>query len=73
MKNSFLKVDTRRWLKATAVRCIRTFASTVVATLPATYASLGSVNWMLTFSTAALSTVVIFFTCLAGIPEVQEE
>lgn len=74
-KNSVFKVsvDTKKWFKATAVRCVRTFATTMVALLPTTAATLGSVNWPVTFSSAALATVIIFFTCLAGIPEVEGE
>lgn len=66
-----VSVDTKKWLMATLIRCLRTFAASVVALLPATAATLGSIDWMLTFSSAALSTVVIFFTCVAGIPEVE--
>lgn len=74
-KNTVFKVsvDTQKWFKSTIVRCIRTFAATVVATLPSTLATLGSVNWGVVFSSAALATAVIFFTCLAGIPEVGSE
>lgn len=73
-KNNVFKpsVNTVKWAKATAVRCVRTFASTVVALAPTTAVSLGSVNWGLTFSSAATATIIIFFTCLAGIPEVTE-
>lgn len=72
-KNNVLNVNTKKWIKATGVRCLRTFATSVVALLPTTAATLGSVDWKLTFSSAALSTVIIFFTCIAGIPEVTEE
>lgn len=74
-KNSVFKVsvDTRKWLKKTFVRCLRTFASSIVATLPTTAATLGSVNWQIAFSSAALAAVIIFFTCVAGIPEVESE
>ena len=72
-KNNVFKVsvDTKKWFKKTAVRCVRTFGATMVAALPSTAATLGSVNWQASFSTAALATVIIFFTCLAGIPEVE--
>ncbi|MCQ2088004.1 MAG: holin [Bacilli bacterium] len=74
-KNCVFKnnVDTIKWMKSTIVRCIRTFASTMLALLPTTYSTLGSVDWKITFSSAALSTIIIFFSCLAGIPEVEEE
>lgn len=68
-----VSVDTKKWIKSTAIRCVRTFASTVVALLPTTAATLGSVDWGLTFSSAALSTVVILFACIAGIPEVSAD
>lgn len=73
-KNSVVKtsVNTKQWFKKTAIRCVRTFAASMVSLLPTTAAALGSVNWGLTFSSAALATVVIFFTCVAGIPEVEE-
>lgn len=66
-----LSVDTKKWFKATVVRCVRTFATTMVTMLPTTAATLGSVDWGMTFSAAALSSVIIFFTCVAGIPEVE--
>lgn len=66
-----LSVNTKKWLKATGVRCVRTFGATMVATLPTTAATLGSVNWPTVFSTAVLATVIIFFTCVAGVPEVE--
>lgn len=74
-KNCVFKtnVDTIKWIKSTIVRCIRTFSSTVVALLPTTYGTLGSIDWKITFSSATLATVIIFFSCLAGIPEVSEE
>lgn len=73
-KNSVFKVsvNTKKWFKATAVRCVRTFATSMVALLPTTAATLGSVDWKITLSSAALSTVIIFFVCLGGIPEVEE-
>lgn len=74
-KNCVFKVsvNTKKWIKSTAVRCVRTFASTVVALLPTTAATLGSVDWKLVFSSAALATVIIFFTCVAGIPEASAD
>lgn len=74
-KNNVFKisVNTKEWFQATGNRCVRTFASTMVAILPTTAATMGSVDWKLAFSTASLATVVIFFTCIAGIPEVQSE
>ena len=74
-KNCVFKVsvDTKKWIKSTLVRCVRTFSASVVAGLPTTAAALGSINWTLVFSMAATSVVIIFFTCLAGLPEVESE
>lgn len=74
LKNCVVKasVDTKKWLKKTAIRCIRTFAASIVSLLPTTSAMLGSVDWKLVFSSSALATVTIFFVCIAGIPEVEE-
>ena len=66
-----LSVNTKKWLKATGVRCVRTFGATMVAALPTTAATMGSVDWKVAFSTATLATVIIFFTCVAGVPEVE--
>ena len=52
MKNCVFKpsVDTQKWFKKTAIRCVRTFAATVVSLLPTTAATLGSVNWQITYN-----------------------
>jgi hypothetical protein len=73
MKNSVFKpsVDTVKWLKATGVRMVRTFASSMVALLPTTAVAFGEVDWAFALSASVTSTIVIFFTCLAGVPEVK--
>ena len=72
-KNSVLKVsvDTKKWLKAAAVRAIKTMAQTAIATI-GTSAVLGAVDWMLVLSASALSGVLSVLTSIAGIPEVSE-
>lgn len=72
-KNNIFKVDLKEWAKKTAIRCIRTFASTAISLLPTTAATLGSINWSLVFSCSVTSTIIILLTCLAGIPEVTKE
>lgn len=74
-KNCVFKqnVNTIKWIKKTAVRCVRTFAASVISALPTTATTLGEVNWKITFSMSTLATVIIFFTCIAGIPEVEEK
>jgi len=74
-KNSVFKfsVNTKKWAKATLVRCVRTFATSMVSLLPTSAVALGEINWAFCLSASATATVVIFFTCLAGIPEVESE
>lgn len=72
-KNTVLKssVDTQKWMKAAAVRAIKTAAQTVVAMIPAA-AMIQQVDWVAVAGTAALSAVVSILTSVAGIPEVKD-
>ena len=74
MNNSVFKpsVDTVKWLKATSVRMVRTFASSMVALLPTTAVAFGEVDWKFALSASVTYTIVIFFPCLAGVPEVRD-
>jgi len=56
------------WVKAAAVRALKTFAQTAVAMLPA-QAMITEVGWGTVFGTAALAAVASILTSLAGIPE----
>lgn len=73
-KNCVFKVSvsTEKWVKAAAVRAIKTMAQTAVSLLPAA-ATIGAVDWKVVAGTAALAGVVSVLTSLAGIPEVKEE
>ena len=62
---------TKKWLKAAAVRAVKTVCQTAVATI-GTAAALGDVNWVLVASSAALAGVLSLLTSVAGLPEVQE-
>lgn len=63
---------TKKWLKAAAVRAVKTVAQTAVATI-GTSAMLDEVNWIAVVSAAALAGVLSLLTSIAGIPEVKEE
>ena len=73
-KNCVFKVsvDTQKWLKAAAVRAIKTVAQTAVATI-GTAMVMGAVDWQYVASASVLSGVVSVLTSVAGIPEVKEE
>ena len=60
------------WLRAAAVRAVKTVAQTAAATI-GTAAAMGEVDWLLTVSAAALAGVLSLLTSAAGLPEVYVE
>lgn len=58
------------WLKAAAVRAIKTVAQAAVAAIGSA-AVMGDVNWIMVGSTAALAGVLSMLTSVAGLPEVK--
>lgn len=60
----------KNWLKAAAVRAVKTVAQTAVATI-GTAAVLGDVNWLMVVSASALAGVLSMLTSVAGLPEVE--
>ena len=65
-------VDTKKWLKASAIRAVKTMAQTAVATI-GTSAVMGDVNWVMVVSASALSGIISILTSVAGIPEVRSD
>ena len=61
----------KKWIKAAAVRALKTVAQTAVATI-GTSAAMGEVNWVLVGSSATLAGAVSLLTSVAGLPEVKE-
>lgn len=72
-KNSVFRVDvnTKKWMKAAAVRAVKTVAQTFVAMI-GTATVLGAVDWKMVLSASVLSGVLSIATSVAGIPEVEE-
>ena len=60
----------KNWLKAAAVRVVRTVAQTAVATIGAS-AVLSAVDWPVVISASVLSGVLSLLTSVAGLPEVD--
>ena len=60
------------WLKAAAIRAIKTVAQTAVATIGTT-AVMSEVDWIMVASASALAGVLSLLTSVAGLPEVERE
>lgn len=63
---------TKVWVKAAAVRAIKTVAQTAIATIGST-ALLTEVDWAVVGSAAALAGILSILTSVAGLPEVKED
>lgn len=65
MKKNYVK-----WLKAAAVRAVKTIAQTAVATI-GTSAVLSAVDWRVVMSASLLAGLLSVLTSVAGLPEVK--
>lgn len=61
----------KTWIKAAAVRAVKTIAQTAVATIGTT-AVMSEVDWMMVASASALAGVLSLLTSLAGLPECKD-
>ena len=61
---------TNKWMKAAAVRAVKTMAQTAVATIGAS-AVLSAVDWPVVLSASVLAGVPSLLTSVAGLPEVE--
>lgn len=60
------------WLRATAIRCLRTFLTTILGVYTAD-TIITDVDWRTTILAAVSATVYIFILCIvAGLPEVDD-
>ena len=66
-----MKKNWKQWVKAAAVRAVKTVAQTAVATI-GTSAVMGEVNWMMVGSASLLAGILSLLTSVAGLPEVDE-
>lgn len=62
----------KQWLKAAAVRAIKTVAQTAIATI-GTAALMSEVNWQAVVSASVLAGILSMLTSLAGLPEVTND
>lgn len=66
------KCNFKCWIKAAAVRAVKTIAQTAVATIGTT-AVMSEVDWMMVASASLLAGVLSVLTSIAGLPEVKGE
>lgn len=66
------KYNFKCWVKAAAVRALKTVAQTAVATIGTT-AVMAEVDWLMVASASMLAGVLSILTSIAGLPEVETE
>ena len=64
------KIYWKAWLKAAAIRALRTFAQALAASL-AMATTIYDAPWGVALGTAALAALLSILTSLTGLPEVQ--
>ena len=67
----FMKSNFKKWLKAAAVRAVKTVAQTAVATV-GTSAVMSQVDWRIVASASVLAGILSLLTSAAGLPEVED-
>lgn len=70
-KMSQIRNNTISWIKAAAIRAIKTLAQTMIATIGTT-AIIEEVNWTVVVSASLLAALLSILTSVAGLPEVEE-
>lgn len=66
-------IDWKKWIRATAIRALRTFAESALAYIGTGAVVLGDVNWLAALSAGAFGAVTAILLALAtGLPEVPE-
>lgn len=73
-KNCVVKtsVNTKKWMKAAAMRAVKTMAQTAAAAI-GTSAVIAEVDWVIVISSALLAGLLSLLTSIGGIREVKEE
>ena len=65
-------IKTKEWIRAAAIRAIKTMAQTAIATI-GTSAFISDIDWRLVASASAVAGILSVLTSIAGLPEVKQE
>ena len=66
-----MSTKTKKWIKASLVRAVKTIAQTAVAMI-GTATVFSDVNWLMILSGSLLAGLLSILTSIAGLPEVKE-
>lgn len=66
-----MKTNIKQWVKASAVRAVKTVAQTAVATIGVS-AVMTDVNWIAVGSASLLAGILSILTSVAGLPELKK-
>ena len=66
------KNNIKEWIKAAAIRAIRTVAQAAIAAIGSAVV-MSEVDWRVVISTALLAGIISILMSTAGLPEVKEE
>ena len=66
------KHNWKEWLRAAAIRAVKTMAQTAVALIGTNAIGVTDVNWFAVGSAAVLAGIVSVLTSVAGLPEVDD-
>ena len=64
-------IKTKEWLKAAAVRAVKTMAQAAIAMI-GTSAAMADIDWKLVLSASIVAGILSVLTSLAGLPEVDD-
>ena len=62
----------KKWLKAAAIRALKTVAQAAIATIGTT-AIITEIDWRIVVSSALVAGLLSILTSIAGLPEVEEQ
>lgn len=68
MKNNF-----KKWLYASLIRAVRTFAEVILATIGTNYVRFNEVDWVGALSIGLTAFILTIIAAITGLPEVPEE